>query len=84
MIKNAYFILTLKFCENKKQARNLIRMITMKYDGLHDIASQLEQEFFDEGREVGYDEGKTDLINQLIADGVIIENIEKYLNNSSK
>ena len=56
----------------------------MKYDGLHDIASQLEQEFFDEGREVGYDEGKTDLINQLIADGVIIENIEKYLNNSSK
>lgn len=58
----------------------------MKYDGLKDIASQLEQEFYDncydEGHDVGYGEGQSDLIDCLVADGVVIENVEKYLNKS--
>ena len=41
-----------------------------------DITSQLEQEFFDNG----YAEGQRDLIKELLGDGVIIENVEKYLN----
>ena len=81
-----YFILSLKFSKNKNQAKNLIRLITMKYGGLKDIASQLEQEFYDngydEGHDVGYGEGQSDLIDRLLADGVVIENVEKYLNKS--
>ena len=58
----------------------------MKYGGLKDIASQLEQEFYDngydEGHDVGYGEGQSDLIDCLLADGLVIENVEKYLNKS--